>query len=90
MISTLHITILLCSLWTACSSPQQDDSNDLEAEVLASPDLSRLPANLRRRLSEGEERINVLKAQQTKLQSQTRQLEMLATNIKVILKVLQH
>ena len=82
MTSTLYSTILLCSLWTACSSSKQDDSIDLETQELASPDLSRLPTNLRRRLSEGEERIKVLKAQQIKLQSQTSNLEMLATKYK--------
>ena len=81
LLMALSQATLLCSLWTACSSPQQD-SDDSDTEELVNPDLSRLPANLRRRLTEGESRIKALKRQQSKLQSQVTQLEKLETRYK--------
>ena len=69
----LH-SLCFASLLSACS-PQQGEPH--EEVQMPSPDLSRLPATLRRRLSEGEERIKVLKTQQAKLQAQVTQLEKL-------------
>lgn len=73
---SLMMIVYLGSFNSGCTS--QDQSEQLvKPEMVAEPDLTQLPANLRRRLREGEARIKVLRAQRTTLEGQVEQLEAL-------------
>jgi formylglycine-generating enzyme required for sulfatase activity len=77
-LSSILILVILFFFGSFVGCTSQDQSEQLvKSELEAKPDLTQLPANLRRRLREGEARVKVLKAQRITLESQVEQLEAL-------------
>lgn len=71
----VFLIFMFSLFFSACQSKEQGRAD--YDETLITPDLNRLPASVRRSLTEGEERIDLLSKQRDRLEAQFNQLEKL-------------